>query len=263
MHFWKLLSAFLISGLTIGLAAQGALIVEYHLAGATTTPPADWPATTVAPGISAADNLFRGPGIEPAGLTNGFSANNWTLNSSSETARANGDYFGWGFTVTPGYKVSLSTLDLNMRRSAVNAPDHFELYASLDGFATSMLVASWTYFGRNSGTAGTPEPYAWMTTDTPGQGAGNPILTQNLADDPLLQNIPGGTTVSFRLYGWGNNSGAADSNTIALGRTTATTPNSSGGPSIGGTIELIPEPASLLTLAGLTGIGLVRRRFCR
>jgi hypothetical protein len=270
MHLKKGLCA-LGLGLVCAAGAQAAVVVEYNTTGAPSsgTLPVTWAATTTSGGVSAMD-LSRGAGITAAGLGNGFSSDHWGVdnggtwagNKSYADALAADDYFQWGFTVDSSHTVSLSTLDLAMRRSAVAAPDRFELYSSTDGFATAgTLAASWTYLGRSSTGSGTVTPYQWMTTDTPNQGNGNPISTQDLSGVTMLQNIAPGSTVTFRLYGWYDGTGSpANSNTVALGRASATDPITSGGPSLGGTVLLVPEPASmgLVGLAG--GLLAVRRR---
>lgn len=252
--------------LAVGLAApsvRAAIILEYDTSGLpSSSPPATWAATTVASGLTAAD-LSHGPGTNPAGLGNGFSANNWTTGTTNDatTAMSNGDYFQWAFTVQPGKVASLSTLDFSLRRSALNAPDNYAVLASTDGFATAgTTVSTFNYFGRSSSSApAMVTPYQWMTTDTPGQGDGNPVSTIDLSATPLLQNIAGGTTVTFRLLGWGNNDGSADSNTVAMGRSHASANGvGSGGPSIQGTV--VPEPAALALIGCVAVGGLILRR---
>jgi hypothetical protein len=231
---------------------HAATIVDYDLTGLTTTAPANTPATTVAAGVTA-DPLTRGPGLNPAGLTNGFSSDSFTLGSSLATAIANGDYYQFGFDTDATSIVSLTDFGTSLRRSAINAPNNFHLHASFDDFATAGFeVASWQYLGRSSGTAGTPTPFQWMTTDTPGQNGGNPITPQLLSDDPQLLAIGPNTSVTFRLYVWGNNAGAADSNTVALGRID--------GPTINGTVITIPEPTSVVLLTGVAIAGWAIRR---
>lgn len=234
---------------TASFPASAATIVDYNLTGLTAAAPPDTvAATTVAAGVSA-DLLSRGPGILPNGLTNGYSSNSWTLGSSEALAIANGDFYQWGFDVDATHTVSVSNFDTNLRRSAIAAPSNFLLYVSLDDFATAgTLAASFMYLGRSSGTAGSPTPYQWMTTDTPGQGDGNPISTQDLSGVALLQNIAPGSSVTFRLYAWGDTAGAADTNTVALGRVQ--------GPLLSGTITEIPEPASLILCFTLTVLGM-------
>lgn len=252
------------AALWMGSALQAATIIDYNLTGAPSSgPPATWPATSTASGITAQD-LSRGAGITAAGLGNGFSADHWdTAAGSAASAATNNEYFQFGFSVNPGNIASLSQMTFSMRRSAVAAPQNFELQASLDGFATpGTVVNDFTYLGRSSGTAGTPALYSWMTTDTPGQGNGNPISPINLTATPLLQNIAPGSTVTFRLYGWGNG-GGADTNTVALGRSTAPDGNGSGGPVITGTVTaIVPEPTSI-ALVGcvlIAGMTITRRR---
>jgi hypothetical protein len=235
-----------------GSAARATVIVDYNLTGlpGSGTPPASANATTVALGATA-QTLTRGAGIDPAALANGFSSNNWTITAGTDqTAIANAEYYQFGFTVPGDAPASLSEFDTNLRRSAIDAPKHFALYSSFDGFATAgTLDVSFNYLGRSSGTAGSPAQYSWMTTDTPGQDAGNPIQPQDLTTVYPLQNIPAGTTVTFRLYGWGDGGGAAASNTVAVGRVQ--------GPKLLGEV---PEPSSLAMLAGGIALTALRRR---
>jgi hypothetical protein len=205
-------------------------------------------------------DLTRGPGINAASLTNGFSADMWNRATPSlETAVVNGDYFQWGLSVAPGYVSSLSTLDLSLRRSAAAAPMNMQLQASLDDFATpGIVISSFNYFGRTSGTAPVDPiaPYAYMTTDVPGRpnmttSPGDPIPTVDLTTFASLQNLPGGSTVKFRLFAWGNASTTA-TNTFALGRMT--------GPAVGGEVAAIPEPTSFALIFGAAVIGLAIRR---
>src|SRR5688500_10547056 len=96
---------------------------------------------------------------------------------------------------------------------------NYELQYSFDDFATpGIVITNFNYFGRDSGTApATLAPYQWMTTDTPGQGNGNPTWPFLLNGVTALQNLPAGAKITFRLYAWGMGNGA-DSNTLALGR---------------------------------------------
>jgi hypothetical protein len=256
-----------IHSLLFGLAALGpllasathaAIIVEYDLTGLATTPePATASPTTVDPNVSGL-LLTRGAGLGPAGLTNGYSADEFSVGAAGDSlaeAVAAGDYFQWGFTTNANTLTSLTQLGFSMRRSAVDAPSNFEVQASLDGFATpGTPVASFTYLGRSSGTApGVVAPFQWMTTDTPGQNAGNQILPAALllADDLVLQALPGGTTVTFRMFGWGNGN-VAVTNTVALGRFD--------GPTVEGVVIPIPEPASLALVGSALAFACAARR---
>jgi hypothetical protein len=242
-------------------ALKAATIVNYDLTGLTTTAPTTTPATTVAAGVTA-DPLSRGAGINPAGLTNGFSSDNWTNVTADggtidkNRAIANGDYYQWAVTLDASHSASIAAFDTNLRRSAIDAPMNYELQYSFDSFATPGLAAAdFQYLGRSSGTApGTITPFQWMTTDTPGQNGGNPIQTQDVSGIAALQNIAPGSQVTFRLYAWGSGSaGAASSNTVALGRTQ--------GPLLSGSVVEIPEPTSvvLCSIAVMLGLFACRR----
>lgn len=190
--------------------------------------PTSAPATTVGNGVTGM-SLTRGPGTTPAALTNGFSAQGWNMaNPSRQTAIAIGAYYQFGLSVNPGFTANLATVDMSLRRTAVNAPMNLELQVSFDGFETpGITVATFNYYGRTSGTALVPNPldfdkYYHMHSDLPGHGntttsPGDPIRTIDLSTISELQGVPGGTTVTFRLYAWGNESTTA-TNTLALGR---------------------------------------------
>lgn len=225
--------------LVLSSFAGAAALVEWSLDGAPHTPPPEtWPASFAVEGVTPFD-LSRGPGIRAMSLTNGFSADEWDDAVSRDAALNIGAYFQFGFKVDEGKTVSLSTLDFALRRSARTAPYNIEVQVSLDGFATpGIVVASLNYFGRTSGTAPWPDPtqndpYYYMHSDLPGRpnettSPGDPVPTIDLTAISALQNIPGGTEVTFRIYAWGDSS-TTNTNTLALGRMI--------GPLIGGTIQ--------------------------
>jgi hypothetical protein len=246
-----------------------AVIVEWNFSdlGATTTNLAP---TTVVEGLDVAF-LSRGPGLRAVGLGNGFGADRWNNAASSYSpstpSRANaisrGDYFEFAVTVESGKSLSLAGLDASLRRSALNAALNFEWQYSLNGFATagntilprgpawSVLGltnnSTFQYQGRTSGSPpATLELYDWVIKDVPGRAnltasPGDPIPTIDLSIVPGLQNIYGPTTVTFRLYGWGNAS-TADSNTSSLGRMN--------GPRLRGSIGIAPPSLAIVLQGG-------------
>lgn len=227
-----------------GTAAAADTVVGWDFSETPTAATEFHEATDVAIGVTPQD-LTYGPGIQPANLGEGFSSNGWNRDDPGRhTALTNGDYFEFGFTVEDGFRVSLSELTVSMRRSAVNAPMFFEWQYSLDGFATpgTTIVPigpiwdsiGWTedyftYHGRSgvNETYVSDEPYLYMTRRVDDlQGAPMPPIV--LSGIPELQDLPNGTTVTFRLYGWGNTL-TTPTNTVALGR-------GSGGPFLRGIV---------------------------
>ena len=240
------------------------VLVDYTLTNIITSsasPAATAPPTTVGAGITASD-ITRGPGLTLINLTRGFSAQGWNNSGTTSTTRSDAilgnKYYAFNLTIVPGTTASFTDITVGLYKSAATSPANLEWQFSLDNFATtgSTLVA-FNHFGRNNGTApGSVTEYQWMTTDTPGQGNGNPTPPLDISAITALQNLAGPATVSFRLYGWGsiNGSPTTATNTLALGRDT--------GPKITGT--LVPEPTGMAVLAaGATaaaGLGLRSRR---
>ena len=208
-------------------AAQPTAILKYDaspkngvLTGAinnSTTPLVTLPAAPTATGTIGID-MSRGSGLTPAGLTNGYSSSGFTGADLAAAVAAN-DYHEFGFTLDATHKASLSKLDMTMRRGAADGPTTFEVLASFDNFATAPIVvpfnlsqASFTYLGRADGDALTPDPsldtpFYYMTNDQPGRpnttfSSTDPIPTIDLSTIAALQDIPAGTTVKFRMYGW-------------------------------------------------------------
>jgi hypothetical protein len=246
-----------------------AVIVEWNFSdlGATTTNLAP---TTAAEGLEVAF-LSRGPGLRAVGLGNGFGADWWNNPNAayqpSTPSRANaisrGDYFEFAVTVEAGKSLSVATIEASLRRSALNAALNFEWQYSLDGFATAGTTIlprgpAWSVLGLTNNstfqyqgrTSGSPpaavELYDWVIKDVPGRAnlttsPGDLIPTIDLASVPGLQNIYGPTTVTFRLYGWGN-ANTADSNTTSLGRMN--------GPRLRGTIGIAPPRLSIELVGG-------------
>ena len=143
----------------------------------------------------ASSSVTRGSGVVATALANAFSANSWD-NASLAVAITNNDYFQFTVTVNTGFTVSLSTLDAAFRRSSTG-PNAFQWQYSLDGFSTA---------GINIGSS---ISYTLTTSN------GDAQAQINLSGISALQNVPNGTVITIRLYGWG---ASAPAGTFALGR---------------------------------------------
>jgi autotransporter-associated beta strand protein len=231
-------------------------VLDFSLVDVPNEPVPSVAATTVVNGLTALE-LTRGPGLTIFNLTRGFSAQSWItglepgIPASRETAIEYGDYFQFGLTVNPDATASLSTLDISLRRSAIAAPSNLEWQYSFDSFASPGVTISdplspwystgvFTYLGRNSGSGGVAVDYNYMVEDVSAQGTGNPMPPLDLSGIEALQNIPGGSNLTFRLYGWGNGTGS-DTNTLAIGR--------DAGPKLTGTVVAPPPPGGILRWA--------------
>lgn len=150
--------------------------------------------TTTDPNINTSI-LSRGTGITPSALGNSFSST--TYDGATLAAAVTNQEFVQ-FTASPktGYQLSLSTLDVNFRRSGTG-PDMFQWQYSLDGFATAGTNFGGTITYTNTATNGIAQAQI------------------NLSGISQLQNIPSPNVVTFRLYGW---NATANTGTFALGR---------------------------------------------
>ena len=168
--------------------------------------------------------LSRGSGINTSALARSFSATNFTANGSKANAISTNQYFSFNIQAIPGYSVSLSTLDVRLRRSATGPTAYVWRY-SVDGV--------------NFFDIGTDISFT-STADGVDQAQ------LNLSAIPALQNVPNASIINFRLYAWG---APGSGGTFAIGRYAAgITTNSL---AIGGTVGvMIPTPISLLNFSG-------------
>ena len=140
--------------------------------------------------------LSRGAGINPSALVDSFCSNAFASGGNKANAISTSEYLQLAISPKPNYKVSLSSIDFNIRRSSTG-PNAYQWQYSLDGFATG---------GIDVGAQG-----SYTGTDT--NGLAMPQI--NLSGVANLQNVVAGTVVTFRLYAWGATNG---SGTFAIGR---------------------------------------------
>ena len=159
--------------------------------------------TTINNAVTATP-LVRGAGLNPTGLARAFASLTTTPSSSNladtAIAIANNMYFGFSIAAKTGQKISLNGLDFKIRATGGGAKVYYWKY-SLNG----------TDFYK----ADNPFTLA-IAANTEGEF----MPHVDLSEITELQNLPGGTTVTFRLYTNGSNT---TTGSTAIGRSTAST----------------------------------------
>ena len=157
--------------------------------------------TTTNAGLTPAA-LTRGSGLNTSGAARAFGSNSKgpELPSTKALALSQNVYLQVKFTVKPGSTLSMSAIDVKIRRSGAGAKYQKWFYSFDD-----------VNFKETAGTGDIN--YEGTTTD----GEGVQMPTYYLYQTPQLQNIPGGTTVTLRMYHWGYTNNASGS--FAIGRT--------------------------------------------
>lgn len=228
----------------LGASALSAQFISYDLtgyAGSTATGPIPDVATpTAVPAYMTASDITRGPGLAPAYLSQGFSANNFTntsnhvppMDATRDNAIVNGDFFQVSFGVASG-SASFSTLDMIGRISS--AITNWEWQYSLDGFATAGATL-----------------HAYDPADIPAGGAGGILPSIDLTGISALQNLAAGTELTLRLYGWG---ATGNGNTMAFGRSTQLSGEGGAyqGPALN--VTVVPEPSTYAAIFGVVILG--------
>ena len=125
----------------------------------------------------SSSGFVRGSGVNLSSANANFTSNDWTVGGDQPTAAANNDYIEWSISANTAFEITLDELDIRLRRNP-NGPSDFQIFYSLDGFATT-------------GTA----------LDGSRTLAANSNTNINLASLSVLSGISG--TITFRLYAWG------------------------------------------------------------
>ncbi len=200
-------------------AAQAGTLGVYDFTGQ----PGDEPSVSVVtqPSNATFDSLVRGSGLTPNTGDNSINSRAWTSGSVLDP----NDYYQFGVTPASGQRLNLESLEFTDRRSATG-PDSIDVRFSLDNFATSESLASYTLF------------------DT-----ANHRETVSLISFPLLESLS--SQAIFRIYADGATSTAG---TYRLGTDPFSDNSSLPANLVLNTVSAaVPEPASLLML----GIGLL------
>ncbi|MFK7833692.1 MAG: T9SS type A sorting domain-containing protein [Winogradskyella sp.] len=129
--------------------------------------------------ISSA-GLTRGSGVAQSTVSGNFTSNGWTVAGNQATAETNNDYIEWSTTASTTFEITLTDLDIRLRRNT-NGPTDWQIFYSLDNFATAGVALT----GSQTFTA----------ADT------NEIFNLSAAGPGVLSGASG--TITFRLYAWG------------------------------------------------------------
>ncbi len=181
-------------------------------------------ATTIHSNLNTS-TLTRGSGISATALGRAFSANSWRDASATKAnAIADNEYFQYTVHSNSGYSVSLSSLDVRLRRSGTTSPNAYIWQYSKDGI--------------NFFDIGTDISFTSIAD-------GVDQSTIDLSVISELQNVPATTTITFRLYAWG---GTNAGSTFAIGRYGAgITTNSL---AIGGSVNACANPTPYIVTGG-------------
>lgn len=130
--------------------------------------------------------LTRGSGYvvsTGAGAASAWGGTDLT-SADAASAIAAGDYATFTITASAGYKVSISGIDsYNIRRSA-----------------TGPTTGQWQYQVGSGGFNNIGSPITWGSTTA---ANGNEQAAINVGAIAGLQNVPAGTTITFRVLAWG------------------------------------------------------------
>jgi hypothetical protein len=159
-------------------------------------------ATTFNANLSSSNLLTRGANATASAGGSSFRTQGF---KNEGISTANTDYFQITLSASPGYLLSLSTIDAKFAGTATFCPTP----GVANQFAYSLDGTTFTLIGAPQNLIGTPA-----------------TLTQiSLSGIAALQNVPSGTTITIRNYasgqtttgGWGFNSPVAGNNGLAIG----------------------------------------------
>ena len=196
----------------------------------------------------AIGGLTRGSGVGTSGLAAGSAWGGTNWQAANETAAvSSGNYATFSITANSGYQVSFSAISkFNYRRSGTGASTGVLQYQV--GGASFVDAATLTYSSTSS--------------------SGASLGAIDLSSIAALQNVPAGTSVTFRIVNWGGTSTSGTwyiddvssgddleiSGTVAVG---AGSVNGACGSANGGTFSVAPNTnlCSIGTPSSVTGTG--------
>jgi hypothetical protein len=187
--------------------------------------PSPMAATTSAAAITVG-GLTRGVGVGStagSGAARAWGGNAWNGNATLDAAIAAGDFITFSLTPLAGYSMSLSDVaPYNVRRSSAG-----------------VNTGQWQYQVSTGAFTDIGTPITWGSDFT---ATGNLQQTITLSGISDLQNVPAGTSVTFRVVNW-NASGALGTWYLNSLSTTADLDFV-----INGNLTAVPEPSTVASL---------------
>jgi hypothetical protein len=193
--------------LTIAFAisiSSFAQIANWDFTGQSTGTAPTSTASAADPNLSATPIISRGAAAVASAGNNSFRTTGFQNNGIATT---NTDYFQFALSPAVGYKLSISAIDAR--------------FAGTSGFAISPGVSNQFAYSLDGST--------FTLIGSPSVVIGTPATLPTIATGGIaaLQNVPAGTTVTFRYYasgqsttgGWGFNSPSAGTNGLAVSGT--------------------------------------------
>ena len=174
------------TSLTVSSGTNGGsngVILAWNMTGQTAFGTQGLIASTTGSGLTNSLGLTRASGVTTinTAATNAWGGNGWAATASS--GLAGNQFVSFGFTVSAGQKASLSSIDLNYRRSSTGTANGLWQY--------QINAGSWTDIADVANE--------FSSTSTSGAA-----MTQlSLGSVGGLQNLAAGTTVNLRLVPYG------------------------------------------------------------
>lgn len=205
---------------------DAAVIVAWNLAGE----PGDQAFTAPSEEalLTTGFDVTRGPGLNPSAAGDSISSNGW------DTLNPDDDYFTFGFSVDPGYWVTLDELRIGTR-SSNTGPGDLGLFYNGDSFTSNLFTFT------QSGTD----------------------FLDSVADLSALTNLTG--NVEFRIVALSDTRADGDTGITSAGTFRLTNffddGNDTGSFQITGSVTAVPEPSSLVVMGLILGGGYAGRYF--
>jgi hypothetical protein len=168
------------STLTVNSASPTGTLATWNISGQSAFGTQGLISSTITTGLTNSLGLTRGSGVttNPTAASRAWGGNGW--NSSSTAGITNNEFATFGFTVSSGYTASLTSIDMNYRRSSTG-PANGYWQDQVNGGAWNLIGDFTNEFSSSTSSGG-------AITEIPLTG---------------LSSLTAGTTVNFRATPYG------------------------------------------------------------